>query len=234
MPNCLNKFSTSYGLIVKTQNNCIILIRRKVPYCVQNFYISLHSKQIKYDFPTMHPFEEVKKDFEATYLPNLKAEDRLDYMRFKNGSIFEDFYDFPHGQIARKSHKTRVQKFLSAYREFCEESGYRFTFKKNHIPHYPLIKITFMGCDGFQYTQNYFIIENAKGLRRHTYFNSYDIPISSTPKIEKWNDDRLVYVGEIIPINSAYNILREQQKLKEDKKHLLCQTHYSTIDFESE
>lgn len=216
-----NKFAVSYGLIVKTKNNRIMLIRRKVPYCVQNYYIYLHQKKIRYDKITHEPFLQIRESFEKDRLPNLAEHDQLDYQRFLNGEIFEDWYDFPHGQMSHKRGKGNYDRFLTAYREFREETGFRFSFKKEDTYKYPIIQVEFKGCDHQNYRQYYFIVENVKGLRRCRYFDTFNIPLRSTVKIENWNDDRLVFESELMLIPKAFQILLQQQRIKSDLKHLL-------------
>ena len=138
-----NKFTTSYGLIVKTRNNRVMLIKRKVPYCVQNFYVYLHKNNIKYEGSTHDPFNEVKEVFEKLWLPNLDESDRLDYMRFTKGEPFEDLYDFPHGQISHRNPQNLNQYFKTAYREFREETGYRFSITDEEIKQCKIFKIEF-------------------------------------------------------------------------------------------
>ena len=218
-----NNFTTSYGLIVKTYNNRVMLIKRKVPYCVQNFYIFLHKNNFKYEGTTHDPFYQVKETFEKTWLPKLSESDRLDYMRFIKGEMFEDLYDFPHGQVCHKYPQTLHQYFMTAYREFREETGYRFFFTKEDVKNYPIVKVEFTGCDKINYKQFYFVVENVKELRRNRYFDSFEIPLLSTVKIKNWNDDRLVFKSKLLSMSEAYIILKKQQEIKTDFKHLLLE-----------
>ena len=220
--NFRNKFAVSYGLIVLTKNNRVMLIKRKVPYCIQNFYIFLHNQGIQYDFYDQNPFFRLRMVFENAWLPYLNEYDQRDYIRFRKRKIFEDMYDYPHGQLSTsKIVKNRIQCFMNAYREFKEETGYRFSFTKDDIDNYPLVSIEFKGCDEHIYTQFYFIIKNVKDLRRYRYFDSFTKPFISTTKIKNWKDDRLMYNSCLLPVNEAFNILKQQQTIKKDLKHLL-------------
>jgi hypothetical protein len=213
-----NHCSTSYGLIVKTRCGRIVVIRRKVPYCVQNYFMHLHKRKR----PGATIFSEVRKNFEIEYFPRLKEQDRFDYNSFLNGDVFEDKFDFPHGQVQgnRYSYKSRFEIFFNAYREFQEETGFRFSFTKQEISKYPLVKIEFIGCDGNVYTQYFFIVENVRGLKRYSYFDTFNGQASL--KIKLWNDDRLIYHGELIKIEDAFARFKMQQIVKLDYKYLLC------------
>lgn len=217
-----SNYSYSYGLIVTTKSNKILIIKRKVPYCVQNFYWFLHLKGIKYSWNNLNPFQELKTLFEDIWLPTLDEYDRLDYMAFIKGLPFEDMYDFPHGQLLYKNRKNLYQTFKSAYREFQEETGFRFSFKKEDLKRFPLKTISFIGCDNYLYTQFYFIVNNVKGLRRFRYFDNFEIFKKSTKKVESWMDDRLLYESQLISKKKAYEIFKKQQNFKRDDKHLLC------------
>ncbi|MBK5646857.1 MAG: hypothetical protein I4N51_06930, partial [Acinetobacter sp.] len=129
-----NKFAVSYGLIVITKNNKVMLIKRKIPYCVQNFYVFLHDHGVQQDPYNQNPFLQLKEVFETMWLPYLDKYDQQNYFRFQHGNIYEDMYDFPHGQLGiAKLTKNRVQCFMNAYREFREETGFRFSFTKEDI-----------------------------------------------------------------------------------------------------
>lgn len=216
-----NKFAVSYGLIVKTKNNKVMLIKRKIPYCVQNFYVLLNDLGIKHNIYDHDPFHLIKDFFESKWLPKLSKYDQIDYYRFQNGKVFEDMYDFPHGQMTTKVSKNRYQCFWNAYREFQEETGYRFSYTDKDIDKFPLVKVEFKGCDQHIYTQYYFVVENVKDLHRYRYFDSFQQPYISTVKIKNWKDDRLVYKSQLLSINDAFKIFKEQQSIKKDYKHLL-------------
>ena len=217
-----NKFAVSYGLIVITKNNRVMLIQRKIPYCIQNFYVFLHDQGIQHDHYEQNPFYRLKDFFETIWLPNCSENDREDYFRFQNGKVFEDMYDYPHGQLATaKNARNRIQCFMNAYREFREETGFRFSFIKENIDQYPLVKINFKGCDEHKYTQFYFIVKNVKDLCRYRYFDTFTKPFLSAIKIRNWKDDRLVYKSRLLSINEAVKLLQLQQHVKIDFKHLL-------------
>ena len=208
-----NEFCTSYGIVAKTMDDMVVILQRKVPYCVQNYFMTLqHTKQPPCQFP------DIREQFEREYLPHLKKHEKLDYQRFKDGDIFEDQYDFPHGQC-KPSQKSKQKKFASAFREFREESGFHFKISSKEIDTLSMKKLSFTGCDGYHYEQYYFILENVVGLKRHSYFNSFGNSSTTENKIKGWNDDSLVYNGLLLPIKVAYRKLLKQQNLKVDGKH---------------
>lgn len=218
-----NPFAVSYGLIVKTHTNRVMLIQRKVPYCIQNFYIFLSKLGIEHDTHDPNPFHKVKEVFEKDHLPHLTLNDQTDYKCFQNGVVFEDMYDYPHGQLlpTKGSKTTRFHCFLNAYREFREETGFRFTFTKEDVLRYPLVKIAFRGCDEHEYVQYYFLVNNVKWLRRYRYFDSLPEPFVSTARIRNWKDDRLVYKSVLASIEEAIRFLELQQCIKQDFKHIV-------------
>lgn len=223
----MKNFTVAYGLIVKTNDDRVMLIKRKVPYCIHNFYIFLHNNNFKYTTFSHNPFNTVKDIFEENVLPRLGKSDRLDYFRFIKGEMFEDLYDFPHGQlIYRKNYASNYsiyKYFYTAYREFVEETGFKFNFTNKDIEKYQIATVEFTGCNGIKYKQIYFIVENVKGLRRSRYFDSFQVPLNSTIKIENWDDDRLVYEGQLLKISEAIKHFKRQQSLKIDYKHLLLE-----------
>lgn len=227
-----NKFAESYGLIVKTKCGRVVTIRRKVPYCVQNYLMALHKKGNEGFDPNHCSFKDVRHRFEKEYVPTMSTSDLQDYHRFLQGHDYEDKYDFPHGQLNKMSSKkqTRYQLFLSAYREFREESGYRFTFNRADIETYPLFKIEFIGCDSSPYTQYFFIVDNVCGLRRYSYFNSFPVRSTASAKIESWKDDRLYYEGQLLRLDDAFFKFWMQQITKHDFKYILC---WKTKDIET-
>lgn len=230
------KFSKSYGLIVKTKCGRVVVIRRKVPYCVQNYFVHLHGlcKKNKLEFNSDRcQFEDVRDKFEKEYLAHVSESDRLDYERFLKGNVYEDLYDFPHGQLHKKKkpNDDYYQIFLSAYREFQEETGYRFSFKREDVEQYPLIELQFVGCDGNSYAQYFFIVDGVYGLRRYSYFDTFDGQSTAAIKIESWIDDRLSYKGELICQDDAYSKFLKQQNIKHDYKYLLCSKDLETDYF---
>jgi hypothetical protein len=208
-----NEFSISYGIVAKTVDDMVVILQRKVPYCVQDYFIALKlTKQIPCQFP------DIREQFERERLPFLKEHEKLDYRRFRAGDVFEDQYDFPHGQCCPR-YPSKQKKFIAALREFKEESGFHFKISNKEIDALPLKKLHFTGCDGYHYEQYYFVLENVAGLKRHSYFNSFRNSFASKNKIKTWNDDSLVYNGILLPIKEAYRKLLRQQYLKVDGKH---------------
>ncbi|KAG8171830.1 hypothetical protein JTE90_016267 [Oedothorax gibbosus] len=208
-----NKFNTSYGIVAKTLDNLVVVLQRKVPYCVQDYFITLQ-------YTTQPPchFPDIREQFERECLPHLKEYEKWDYQRFMAGDMFEDQYDFPHGQCHPKN-TSKYKKFVAAFREFREESGFHFKMSNAHLDTLSMKKLSFMGCDGYHYEQYYFILDNVVGLKRHSYFNSFGNSSTSENKIKSWNDDSLVYDGKLLPIKVAYRKLFEQQTIKKDGKH---------------
>ncbi|GFR31709.1 uncharacterized protein TNCT_58671 [Trichonephila clavata] len=185
--------------------NCIVVLRRKVPYCIQDFFHRLHTK--KYLLPSSpSQFFDIRAEFEDEWLPMLKKHGLEDYKRYLNGEYFEDLYDFPHGQLRSKLKEdiSTIELFNAAYREFQEETGFHFKFTKEEVERYPLVTSQYKGLDGFLYKQNYFIVNNVRGLKRHAYFNSFNKSSTAKGQITSWNDDRLIYQGIILPIEVAY------------------------------
>ncbi|GBM53928.1 hypothetical protein AVEN_64849-1 [Araneus ventricosus] len=221
----LSRLSKSYGLIVKTECGRIVIIKRKVPYCVQNYFHHLHRQRKKMgSLSPVQKFEDIRLQCEKDWLPKLSESDRLDYEKFQAGLPFEDMFDFPHGQLEYGHYYTNYRQiFLQAYREFKEETGFKFKFSDRDIENYPLVKLEILGFDNRLYTQFYFIVENVRGLKRHTFFDSYsDMNLKSATKITSWIDDRLVYRGELVRLQDAYTRFVKQQEFKCDFKHLLC------------
>ncbi|GFT46901.1 uncharacterized protein NPIL_498011 [Nephila pilipes] len=221
-----HKCSTSYGIVVKTACKRIVVLRRKVPYCIHDFFHCMHKK--KCQIPSQ--FSEMQYQFEDEWLAHLKDHELVDYKRYVDGEIFEDLYDFPHGQLGRSNKQkgdiSNISLFYAAYREFQEETGFHFTFTQTNIEQYPLVFLHYKSLDGSLYKHIYFIVNNVKGLKRHTYFNSFSK--SSTPQgqITNWTDD---YQGLMIPIEVAYKIFFRQQSIKSDMKHLLCSNYLERL-----
>lgn len=234
--------ANAFGLVVKTKDKKIVLVRRRVPYCVQNFYYDLHCKSRFSQEQELCYFSRVKDQFETEYFDRLGKQEQLDYFRFKQGSLpFEDEFDLPHGQCQQnekftgnthsKEKTQKFQLFLTAYREFKEESGFRFSFTPEEVQTYPMIQIKFKALDDNFYTQNYFIVDNVKGLKRSYFnFNEFGCSQLSTPreklysviKTKHWNEDILIYQGLLVSMGEAYNLFQRQQSIKQDGKHLLC------------
>lgn len=190
---------------------------------MQHFYFHLHRNDVKFHWENCNPFPDIQDLFETVWLPRLNETDYQDYAAFKCGGTYEDLYDFPHGQLTEKSVKSVYQLFKVAYREFREETGFKFSFTESDVHQFPLIKLEFRGCDDCVYTQYYFVVENVSGLRRFRYFDSFDISIKITTRAKKWTDDRFAYEGKLVPLHEAYLFFKKQQDMKNDKKYLLCE-----------
>lgn len=221
------QFQTSYGLIVKTDCGKVVMIERKFPYCVQTFMIK-KQKESTNPFSPFDFTDPLKEEFEKEFLPALKESDRLDYRRYLALSDCEDKFDFPHGQMDYKFRKKIYAKpyerrrilFRIAYREFVEETGYRFSYDVNDIDHFPMCEVQFDGLDGRQYTQYYFIIENVQNLKRISFFECF----SNDERLKYHMQllmERMFYKARVLDVKSAIKHLRRQQRLKVDFKHLL-------------
>lgn len=202
-----------YGIVLKTKSNEIVIIKRKVPYCIQNCFYVLHKK----DIPFTTDSKKFQELFEQHYADKLTPSDLLDYQRFLNKQIFEDTYDFPHGHVKIYGKKTNIYKlFYEAYREFTEETGFCFDIVKSQIPNLPRVCLKFLGCDGKEYEQHYFIVDELKHIKRFSF------KALLRKDIKDWDDDRLLYSGQVIPIYKAFEYFVKQQDLKADFKYLLC------------
>lgn len=182
---CFNNFATSFGIIVTTADNYTVVIRRRIPYCTQNFFHQYLPKHRKVSAGETCSFESVQGLFETEYLPLLPQHDQDDYDRFLSGQYFEDEYDFPHGQITldeykyifdktirrnsdfavppsrskQAAEKKKFRLFLVAYREFKEETGFHFSFRYKDIVDdrkTPMISLSFRGFNRKWYEQFYF------------------------------------------------------------------------------
>ncbi|GFS69049.1 uncharacterized protein TNCV_1699471 [Trichonephila clavipes] len=225
-----HKCSTSYGIVVKTKCKRIMVLHRKVPYCIQDFFHRLHKK--KYPWSSSHSlFLDVWAQFENEWLPTMRKHELEDYKRYLKGEYYEDLYDFPHGQLRPKPKEdiSTIELFYVAYREFQEETGFHFKFTKEEIEQYPLITLQYTGLDGSLYKQNYFIVNDVRGLKRHVYFNSFNKSSTVKRQITSWNDDRLIYESLLLPIEVAYRKFSVQQKMRSDLKHLLCSNYLERL-----
>lgn len=201
------KLSKSFGIIVKTNSDKILILQRKIPYVLQDFYYYLQKRKVPYTTDSM------LTKFEREWLPLLKPHDLRDYQKYLQRKPFEDMYDFPHGQLKNSHQKTFSTSdiFYHAYREFVEESGFTFSIKRYEITRFPIVCVQFIGCDSMFYEQNYFIVDNVRRLRR-----------SESQPITSWTDDRLIYEGKLVSTDEAYQMLSRQQSIKVDMKNLLC------------
>ncbi|GFQ68212.1 uncharacterized protein TNCT_730091 [Trichonephila clavata] len=214
-----HKYSTSYGIVVKTVCQKIVIINRKVPYCIQSFYISLHKQ--KYEQPSaMFQFKDVQELFEDTWLPYMKEHDLVDYKKYLDTKCFEDYFDFPHGQLRKKKNGLSLTKiFYDAYMEFKEETGFFFYVRQSDIKNFPVVTVEYKGLDDFTYQQHYFIVNNVRILTK----------INNLKPFIPWNDDSLIYRGLIIPIELAYEQFVFQQNMKKDMKHILCSNYFENL-----
>lgn len=208
-----NMYSTAYGLIVLTEEKKIVLLKRKVPYCVQDFLMKNRHLNLN----------NYEKSFQ-NYFKTLDFQLKIDYINFRNNLSFEDEYDFPHGQMELNTKKlkyliehiqmksksnTSVFKFyafITAIREFKEETGYSFQLQ-NDLNSIPICKSEFVGLDGYFYQQIYFIIK-VKNLEviPNLKIDDYHKPI-------------------IMDLPKAIEIFNKQQKIKVDKKNLLLKQY---------
>lgn len=129
-----NSFCQSYGLVVLTKElpEKVMLVERKIPYCVQNLLLKKISiflsnkytrgyqinKEIlkSNDTHSLNSVYELEKDWYrfvqfvvSKTLITCKKEthlyDDVDFERYENGLVFEDQFDFPHGQMSTKTKK---------------------------------------------------------------------------------------------------------------------------------
>ena len=198
----MSKFKYSAGLVVVTDNNKVVLIKRNIPYCYENYLIEKNYRL------TLENFERYKEEFKLYRLHKMPSHDRKDFLNYYNGvGCMEDEYDFPHGQLPKKKKKkfkilylNRFEKDLykTAVREFKEETGYKFiddgTYDRRLI-------VRFIANDGNEYYQFYFI---KTGVRLY--------------KVSKRDQQ---YDTVFLDINEAKSILLTQQKLKRDGKYML-------------
>lgn len=136
-----NKYVFSYGLIVETVDEKVVLIQRKVPYSVQNYLM-------QYNLNNLSQFD--KTHFEKNWFSkHLSFKMKIDYINYLENNNFEDKFDFPHGQLINNN------PFKTACKEFNEETGYKF----NHlIKVLGIERVSFIGLDGCFYLQTFFKI----------------------------------------------------------------------------
>lgn len=202
-----NLFSVSYGLIVITKDKKTVITHRKIPYCVQNF---LMEKRHSFDI------NNYKEEFLHTTLKTLTTNMKIDYLRFLCGLPFEDEYDFARGQMQLSSAKMKqiIKKnnpnqlkfyaFMTAVREFKEETGYTFKTRLN-LKHIPIKTLQFIGLDECYYKQVYFIV--------------------TVDKLEKCKNYTLesFYEPLFIDVSKAIDLFKKQQTIKVDNKHLILE-----------
>lgn len=199
-----NLFSVSYGLIVITKDKKTVITHRKIPYCVQNFLME----------KTHFDMNNYKEEFLHNTFKTLNTNMKIDYLRFLCGLPFEDEYDFARGQMQLNSTKMKqiIMKkspnqlkfyaFMTAVREFKEETGYSFNAKVN-VKDIPTKILQFMGLDDCYYKQVYFIV--------------------TIDKLEKCKNYILdsFYEPLFIDISNAIELFQKQQTIKVDNKHLI-------------
>lgn len=355
-----NSFCQSYGLIVLTKGlpEKVMLVERKIPYCLQNLLLkkmsAFLSNKYKYvrannmeilksgdtDPDSSTPSYEIGKDWYrfvqltvAKMLDVCKKETHLyddaDFERYENGLVFEDQFDFPHGQMSAKTKKilrnyihelyykslppseddltiqnvnTKIMKnefyfdncftngkleeaeedlggslsmsptckflkklaeFLTAFMEFEEETGHTFRFDLKTILKLKTIHIQFIGLDGYEYLQKFFILQVDKInklFRSHQRYNNYTFNSNIEYALFKSKHtifnvkkrkqsifreiDRQTYKARLLNIEQVVKLLWNQQKElgKWDFKHILpkCLTrknlnnHIPDVKFDSE
>lgn len=189
----------AYGLIVIFKKKFVVLIKRKVPYILQQYYMNNEKKETC-----------SLDDFHSRYLRQQNLITRLDYAMFLQNHGFEDKYDFPHGQMEFRSKRggiTLQQKWKTALREFQEETGY--TFNQDLIP--PIYKLptrvfSFLGLDRQYYKQFYFIVHVDSLSKAILLDDKYHEP---------W----------VVPLEEAQQLLTVQQDIKQDNKHRFISDH---------
>lgn len=206
-----NAFSTSYGLIVITKDKKTVILQRKIPYCVQDFLMKHTSLNIN----------DYKETFFKSFSKTLSVPVKLDYLRFVCGLEFEDQFDFPHGQIQLNSESFKnimsmIEKnldqgkrlfkclaFLTAVREFKEETGYSFDFHRKNIANLETKLINFIGLDNCLYKQLYFIVK-----------------VDTLKKCNNFKRDNF-YDPLLIDIETAVKLFEKQQLIKCDGKDII-------------
>lgn len=206
-----NAFSTSYGLVVITKDKKTVIIQRKIPYCVQDYLMKNKSLNMNNYIDSF-----IKKFF-----PSLSFSLKLDFLCYCWGFEFEDQFDFPHGQLQIKSgllkdimstmqknsdegkKQLKTLAYLTAVREFKEETGYSFDFHRKNIDNIKTELISFVGLDNCQYQQLYFIVhvdklKKCKNFKRDAYYN----PL-------------------IMKIEKAVKLFENQQNIKRDGKDVM-------------
>lgn len=193
-----NAFSTSYGIVIITKDKKTVIIQRKIPYCVQDFLMKHTSLNIN----------NYKEAFFKNFSNSSNVLVKLDYLRFAYNLNFEDEFDFPHGQIQLNSRSWKhiintMQKnsdqgkrhlksiaFLTAVREFKEETGYYFNFHHKNIANIKTKLISFIGLDNCLYKQLYFIVtvdklKKSNNIKRDNFFEPLLIDIEEAVELFK-------------------------------------------------
>ena len=251
-PSNRNAFRESYGLVVVTKNSPrkVMLVERKIPYCVHNILLS---KMTKIFTNTSKCFDRSDKDWRclvrcivSEMLTECKKDtslhDNVDFRRFEYGLVFEDQYDYPHGQMSTKTKKTllsfikqeenvnspmcqflsKLAGFITAFMEFEEETGYTFRFDFQTVLRLKTVVVPFTGLDGYDYLQKFFILEVdklQKLIRKHRPDNSNNQP-TSKPLNQKCRKalifreiDKQTYEPRLIEIEKVVDLMLNQQKV---------------------
>lgn len=134
-----NSFCQSYGLVVLTKGlpEKVMLVERKIPYCLQNLLLKKISAFFAKKNVCVNDFNANASncdDFDSDFinetgkdwyrfvqstvsktLATCKKETHLyddaDFERYENGLFFEDKFDFPHGQMSAKTKKV-LRKYI--------------------------------------------------------------------------------------------------------------------------
>lgn len=194
-----NRFHLSVGIVAITIKMEVVLIKRIMPYSLENFIINNDLTLSEQSMLQMKPLFEKN-------LHKLRYYDRLDYLMFQESGICEDIIDFPHGQIKKKYKDVNIHNldsnkiflFRNAHREFCEETGYTFEFTYKDIYTAPMRVLTFKAGDQCIYSQVYFIMRN--------------VTLQPCKKFENQ------YKTILLNINSARKIFEQLQIIKKDNK----------------
>lgn len=303
-----NLFCQSYGLVVLTKGipEKVMLVERKIPYCIQNLLLKkIRSCDFKVNISNSDDTdsnfsEEFRKDWYryirltiSKILANCKKETHLyddaDFERYENGLVFEDQFDFPHGQMSTKTKKIlknyiyetykfpacsfndttvdiktdrnenddyedelfksptckflkKLAEFLTAFIEFEEETGYTFRFDLKTILKLKTFHIQFTGLDGYEYIQNFFILQvdklnklvrNPQRCNNYTFNSNTEyaslksknniLNIKRRKKLVFREIDRQTYKARLVNVDEVVKLLWNQQKElgKWDFKHIL-------------
>ena len=277
-----NAFRESYGLVVlvKGSPEKVMFVERNIPYCVHNLllkkmnsFISDKTTSKNNDMDKInwtHSVRFIVKETLTTCKNDANLCNNIDFIRYKKGLIFEDQYDFPHGQMSAKSkrilfnymnelyniEKTDVNEenlvvkpftsptclflkkiagFVTAFMEFEEETGFTFRFDFETILKLKTVQIQFTGLDGYDYLQNFYILEIDKvqklirkqSSNKFRVYQNQTLWVSMNSKNRKRlifrEIDKITYKPRLIEVNKAIDLIVNQQKelKKYDYKHIL-------------
>jgi hypothetical protein len=184
------KCITSVGIVAVTPSFDIVVLHKKAPYFVCDKF--QRWRNCKKGFQLLNlKFSKNKSGWLEHFQiePNSEFE-RLEVERFINNDMFEDCYDFPHGQIDKRSLRefidtmniddisnlpeyTLTELFNEACREFEEETGYLFWSDTIMNKPFNITCIEFSAING-HYRQIYFICTNVSlylSARRKTFYD---------------------------------------------------------------